>query len=119
MKEFSLFRMFTIFLLFTYGVTKRLRGDLDTGKIFSSHIVDDFMIHLVLYGADTHTTATVSSIVTSYSSWTYYNAYPRCCQNQANYDPTYSTTECVYYNGCAHPGSFAAIGQRSLSYVEK
>jgi hypothetical protein len=70
--------------------------------------------------ASTPTVApTSSNSISSYSSWTYYNAYPQCCKDQANYDPTYPTTECLYYNGCAHPGSFAAIGQRSLSYVEK
>jgi hypothetical protein len=58
------------------------------------------------------------STLSSSGSWTYYNAYPKCCPNQANYDPTYPTTECQYYNGCAHPGSFAAIGQRSLDFVQ-
>jgi hypothetical protein len=54
----------------------------------------------------------------STSSWTYYNAYPKCCKDQPNYDPTYPTTECVSYSGCRHPGKFAAIGQRSFDFVQ-
>ena len=52
------------------------------------------------------------------ASWTYYNSYPRCCASQPNYDPSYPTTECTDYSGCAHPGLFAGIGQRSLDYVQ-
>lgn len=52
------------------------------------------------------------------ASWTYYNSYPRCCKDQSNYDPNYPTGECTDYSGCAHPGLFAGIGQRSLDYVQ-
>jgi hypothetical protein len=37
--------------------------------------------------------------------------------NSPNYDPTYVTTECLFYNACAHTGTFAALGTRSFEFV--
>jgi hypothetical protein len=58
-----------------------------------------------------------SSLLVSSATWTYYSSYAPCCVNNANYDPTYVTTECLFYNACAHTGTFAAIGTRSYDFV--
>jgi hypothetical protein len=58
-----------------------------------------------------------SSIFSSDAHWTYYSSYAPCCVGGPNYDPTYVTTECLYYNACAHTGTFAAIGTRSYDFV--
>jgi hypothetical protein len=62
---------------------------------------------------------TINNVLRARGAWTYYNIYPKCCPGYPNYDPYYPTTECIYYNGCRHPGSLAAIGYRSVSYVER
>ncbi len=67
----------------------------------------------------TASSAPTTNILRAVGAFTYYNIYPRCCQGQSNYDPTYPTTECIEYNGCRHPGQLAAIGYRSLDYVQK
>jgi hypothetical protein len=58
-----------------------------------------------------------STIFSSDAHWTYYSSYAPCCVNSPNYDPTYVTTECLFYNACAHTGEFAALGKRSYDFV--
>jgi len=56
--------------------------------------------------------------LSSTAKFTYYNSYPACCPNSPNYDPKADTTECDDYSGCDYIGDFAAIGHKSLSYVQ-
>ena len=58
------------------------------------------------------------------ASFTYYTSYPSCCcgQNGTNISPTCDplapTDECDDYSGCDYIGDFAALGHRSLDFVE-
>jgi hypothetical protein len=56
--------------------------------------------------------------VTSVASVTYYSSYPFCCPKSPNYDPNAPTEECDDYSGCKYMGDFAAIGHKSLQYVQ-
>lgn len=60
----------------------------------------------------------ISEVASSTAAWTYYNSYPFCCPESPNYDPNWSTTECDDFSGCDYIGGFAAIGQKSLEYVQ-
>jgi len=52
------------------------------------------------------------------ASWTWYNSYAACCENNTNYDPDADTTECDLNNDCAWPGWFAyAPDQKSYDWV--
>jgi hypothetical protein len=57
------------------------------------------------------------TVFSSDAHWTYYSSYAPCCVNSPNYDPTYVTTECLFYNACAHTGELAALGKRSFDFV--
>jgi hypothetical protein len=48
------------------------------------------------------------------ASLTYYESYPRCCDDPNYPDPT----ECEEFNGCAYQGDFAFISHQTLDWVK-
>ena len=71
------------------------------------------LIGLLSAEVNNHNSGVVSS-----ARLTYYNSYPPCCPNSPNYDPKADKSECDDYSGCDYIGDFAAIGHKSLSYVQ-
>jgi len=56
--------------------------------------------------------------IARFASCTYYTSYPACCPNSPTFDPSAPTEECDDYSGCEYIGDFAALGHKSLYYVQ-